>query len=110
MNSVALKERIIRPIVEGQLRGMVKEHPTLLDGVLWFKPKTNKEDVFVNSAAKRIINDLACDENIARLRSALLESPSGGADDAEVVATNLQPPGTDLESALGPSLREGEGK
>lgn len=69
-------EHIIRPIVMGQLIGFIKEHPSLLDCVNWFRPNLNKEEVFANSAGKRIILDLISDQTVARLREALLGTPT----------------------------------
>jgi hypothetical protein len=45
-------ERIIRPIVEGQIRGFLKEHPKLVDAVDWYKPRKDKAQTFVGSLAK----------------------------------------------------------
>jgi hypothetical protein len=74
--SVAL-EKIIRPIVEGQIRGFLKEHPSIVAAVDWYKPATTREaksKVLLNSLAKRIIRDLTCGTNAARLETALLEA------------------------------------
>lgn len=60
-------ERIVRRIVEGQIRGFIKEHPTVLDGVDWYKPRRDKAKTLVNSLAKRIVRDLACQTTRARL-------------------------------------------
>ena len=53
-------ERIIRPIVEGQIRGFLKEHPLIVEAVDWFKPSKDKTMTFINSLAKRIVRDLTC--------------------------------------------------
>lgn len=66
-------ERIIRPIVEGQIRGFLKEHPVIVEAVDWYKPRTDKAQTFVNSLAKRIVRDLTCGTTAARLAAALLE-------------------------------------
>lgn len=66
-------EKIIRPIVEGQIRGFLKEHPVILDAVDWYKPRKSKEQTFINSLAKRIVRDLVCPHTRARLEAALLE-------------------------------------
>lgn len=66
-------ERIVRPIVEGQIRGFLKEHPVVVAAVDWYKPRKSKEDTFVNSLAKRIVRDLVCPMNRARLAAALVE-------------------------------------
>ena len=66
-------ERIIRPIVEGQIRGFLKEHPAIVDAVNWYKPRRDKATTFVNSLAKRIILDLVCPVNRERIEGALFE-------------------------------------
>lgn len=72
-------ERVIRPIVEGQIRGFLKEHPSVLEGVDWYKPRTDKTTTFVNSLSKRIVRDLTCATSSARLKAALLEHEPDGA-------------------------------
>lgn len=68
-------EKIVRPIVEGQIRGFLKEHPEILDRVNWFKPRAHdKTTTFTNSLAKRIVRDLVCASTRARLEAALLET------------------------------------
>jgi hypothetical protein len=32
-------ERIFRPIVEGQIRGFLKEHPSVVEAVDWYRPR-----------------------------------------------------------------------
>lgn len=71
-------ERVIRPIVEGQIRGFLKEHPSMVEAVDWYKPGRpgivhDKAKIFVNSLAKRIVLDLTCATCRARLAAALLE-------------------------------------
>jgi hypothetical protein len=66
-------EKIIRPIVEGQIRGFLKEHPALIEAVDWYKPRTDKATTFVNSLSKRIVRDLVCGTSSARMMEALLE-------------------------------------
>jgi hypothetical protein len=66
-------ERVIRPIVEGQLRSFGNDHPEIVEAVNWFKPRTDKLTTFVNSGAKRIVSDLLCSENRVRLIAALVE-------------------------------------
>ena len=68
-------EKVVRPIVEAQIRGFLKEHPEILDRVNWFKPRQHdKATTFTNSLAKRIVRDLVCDATRARLEAALLEN------------------------------------
>lgn len=66
-------EKIIRPIVEGQIRGFLKEHPKLVEAVDWYKPRKDKAQTFVGSLSKRIVRDLTCGMSAARLAAALLE-------------------------------------
>lgn len=69
-------EKIIRPIVEGQIRGFLKEHPVIVDAVDWYKPGKDKALTFTNSLSKRIVLDLTCGRTTARLVEALLASAS----------------------------------
>lgn len=69
----AALEAIIRPIVEGQIRGFLKEHPKLVEAVDWYKPRKDKATTFTNSLSKRIVRDLTCGTSAARLERALLE-------------------------------------
>jgi hypothetical protein len=70
-------EQVIRPIVEGQLRGFIKEHPEILAGVTWYKgAKHDPSTTFVNSIAKRITRDLLCPSSRARMAAALLQGCS----------------------------------
>jgi hypothetical protein len=66
-------EKIIRPIVEGQIRGFLKEHPKIVEAVDWYKPRDDKATTFINSLSKRIVRDLTCGNSAARLAAALLE-------------------------------------
>jgi hypothetical protein len=70
-------EKIIRPIVEGQIRGFLKEHPPIVEAVDWYKPRKDKETTFINSLAKRIVRDLVCPTSRARLAEALLAAATG---------------------------------
>src|SRR3990167_6566331 len=68
-------ERIVRPIVEGQIRGFLKEHPPIVEAVDWFKPRKDKTETFVNSLAKPIVRALLCPTTRARLAAAVVEPP-----------------------------------
>lgn len=71
-------EKIIRPIVEGQIRGFLKEHPGVVAAVDWYKPrKDDRATTFVNSLAKRIVRDLTCGTTTARLEAVFLERGAG---------------------------------
>jgi hypothetical protein len=78
-------ERIVRRIVEGQIKGFVKEHPSVLMGVDWYKPNSDKAEVLKNSIAKRIVRDLTCPATRARLVAALevVESETASAPKVE---------------------------
>lgn len=66
-------ERHVRAIVAGQIKGFLKEHPSIVEAVDWYKPRTDKETTFINSLSKRIVRDLVCPTSRARLAKALLE-------------------------------------
>lgn len=68
-------ERVIRPIVEGQLRSFVSDHPEVLGAVTWFKPSRNLAETFVNSIAKRVVNDLLSASTRGRLMAAMVALP-----------------------------------
>lgn len=78
-------EKIIRPIVEGQVRGFAKEHPAIVDAVDWYntidrrtgRRIKSKQDTFVDSLSKRIVRDLTCGSSAARLAAALLAGLPG---------------------------------
>lgn len=74
-------ERVIRPIVEGQLRSFAADHPEVCSAVNWFRPREDKRETFVNSAAKRILRDLLCAETRARMAAALVEAATASADE-----------------------------
>lgn len=66
-------ERVIRPIVEGQIRGFLKEHPALVGAVNWYAPRKDSASTFTNSLSKRIVRDLVCANSKARIKAAVLE-------------------------------------
>jgi hypothetical protein len=71
-------EKVIRPIVEGQIRGFLKEHPKIVAAVDWYKPRQHdKATTFTNSLSKRIVRDLTCGNVAVRLAAALLEVNAG---------------------------------
>lgn len=73
----AALEKIIRPIVEGQIRGFLKEHHSLVDAVDWYQPRKDKATTFTNSLSKRIVRDLLCVQSLVRMKTALLECSAG---------------------------------
>ena len=66
-------EKVIRPIVEGQIRGFLYEHPAVVNAVDWYKKRTDKVTTFTNSLSKRLVRDLLCDETRGRIEDALAE-------------------------------------
>lgn len=66
-------ERVVRPIVEGQIRGFLKEHPSIVNAVDWYKCRPDKATTFVNSLGKRITLDLLCPLTRERIEGALFE-------------------------------------
>ena len=66
-------EKIVRPIVEGQIRSFTYDHPEVLDAVNWYKPRADKRINFVNSVSKRVLRDLLSVETRARITKSLVE-------------------------------------
>lgn len=79
-------ERIIRPIVEGQIRGFLMEHPKIVEAVDWYKPRKDKSVTFLNSMSKRIVRDLVSANCHARIRAALLECSAGSAPNSTMAS------------------------
>jgi hypothetical protein len=88
--------RVIKPIVEGQLRTFAVAHPAVIEAVDWRHNHPSKLDAFVSSVAKRVSNALLCEETQARLRSAL-----GGHNQADEIGTSAAP-----KSAIGAPVRQ----
>mgnify|MGYP001586950427 CR=1 FL=1 len=67
-------ERIIRPIVEGQVRSFLHDHPEIADAHAGkLRPGVTKAEALTGSIAKRIIRDLLCAETRVRLASVGVE-------------------------------------
>jgi hypothetical protein len=96
-------ESAVRRIVEGQIRGFIKEHPSILDGVDWYKPRGgDKAQTLVGSLSKRIVRDLTCPSTKARLAEALLALETGEpSDDADGTVAVASPPGVEPNLASG---------
>lgn len=77
-------EKVVRPIVEGQIRGFLKEHPGIVAAVDWYKPRTDKVTTLVNSLSKRIVRDLTCGPTAARLKKALQAQVEPAAEPLEL--------------------------
>jgi hypothetical protein len=66
-------EKIIRPIVEGQIRSFLHDHPEVLIGVKRNVHVGKDQASWVmNSLSKRITRDLTCGTTTARLVAAAL--------------------------------------
>lgn len=87
-------EKIIRPIVEGQIKGFLKEHPEVLERVTWYKPRQDRTQTFINSLAKRIVRDLCCPQSRERVRAALLEPSTGEPSGPGTIPGTEDRPGT----------------
>lgn len=73
MTNQSAIERIIRPIVEGQIMDFLQAHPEVLIGVTRHRPHGKTQSAWVkDSLSKRIVRDLTCESSVARLESALL--------------------------------------
>ena len=73
-------EEVIRPIVEGQIRSFLNDHPEVIGPVTWHRAhRKSKKEALTGSLAKRIVRDLICDKNQMRIRRAVVT----GGDDHE---------------------------
>lgn len=97
-------EAVIRPIVEGQLRSFVRDHPEVVPAVNWYnKEGRNPVDSFVGSIAKRIINDLLCEETRVRLMQAMVADGHASLV-APAVSVCVQPVEAGVEILPAPAL------
>lgn len=71
--------RIIKPIVEGQIRSFIHSHPAVAEAVDWRHSHDTKQEALVSSIAKRVSRDLLCPQTRVRLKAAL-QSESEAAD------------------------------
>lgn len=63
-------ERVLRPIVEGQIRSYLNDHPEIAEAYAGkYRPKL---DGVVRSLSKRILRDLLCAQTRMRLAAAIL--------------------------------------
>lgn len=72
--------KIITAVVEGQIRSFIADHPEILTGVNWYKPRSDKASTLTGSIAKRIISDLLCPQTRMRLEAALGATSCAQAD------------------------------
>lgn len=63
--------RIIKPIVEGQIRSFIHSHPAVAEAVDWRHSHATKQEALVSSIAKRVNRDLLCPQTRMRMQAAL---------------------------------------
>jgi len=67
-------ERVIRPIVEGQIVSYLNDHPEIAEAYTGKRyDGRSKAAALKNSLAKRIVRDLLCADTRVRLEAAVLE-------------------------------------
>jgi hypothetical protein len=101
--------KIIKPIVEGQIRSFLHAHPVIADAVDWRHSHDTKTEALVSSIAKRVSRDLLCPQTRGRIKAAmealtvvdqpgveLMVAPAG-------VEDCLAPNAPDLPLAVGPA-------
>lgn len=70
--------KVIRPIVEGQIRSFIHSHPNIITGVDWRYSQATPSEALVASIAKRIVRELLSDQTRVRLSAAIgTEIPIG---------------------------------
>lgn len=77
--------KVIRPIVEGQIRSFIHSHPNITTGVDWRYSQATPSEALVASIAKRISRELLSDQTRVRLSAAL----GSGNPDGQPVAERL---------------------
>jgi hypothetical protein len=81
---------VIKPIVEGQIRSYLNDHPEIAEAYAGKRrPGLSKREALVNSIAKRISNDLLCAHTHARIKQAVLESGTGTAEASDLAGARL---------------------
>ena len=80
--------RIIRPIVEGQIRSFLNDHPVIAEAVDWRFSQSNKKEALVGSIGKRINRDLLSDHTRQRIASVLHVCRDADNSDVEVTAAS----------------------
>lgn len=63
--------KVIRPIVEGQIRSFIHSHPGIVEGVDWRFSQSTKEEALVASIAKRVNRDLLSEQTRLRLKAVM---------------------------------------
>ena len=96
-------ERVIRPIVEGQLRSFLNDHPEVVEAVKWYKPRADKKVTFINSVTKRIVRDLTCPFTRARIEAALVGASYCESDDVRSCHRLVGPQGDGVDVWPAPS-------
>jgi hypothetical protein len=92
--------KIIRPIVEGQIRSFIHSHPNIVKGVDWRFSQDTREEALVASIAKRVNRDLLSEQTRLRLAAVLgTNAPSSQTG----VDPELAPETVDLQPGGGSS-------
>ena len=70
---------VIKPIVEGQIRSYLSDHPEIAEAYSAKRPEwKSKTQALTDSLAKRIVRDLLCAETRVRLVGAILQGYQWG--------------------------------
>lgn len=97
--------KIIRPIVEGQIRSFIHSHPNIITGVDWRYSQATPAEALVASIAKRISRELLSDQTRVRLSAAMGSGTSDGQPVAECLTATegveLEPAPTDAGLQVG---------
>jgi hypothetical protein len=94
--------KIIRPIVEGQIRSFIHSHPNIVEGVDWRFSQATKEEALVASIAKRVNRDLLSEQTRLRLAAVVGTAHSGSQTGVD---PELAPEAVDLQSCSGSSAK-----
>lgn len=100
--------RIVRPIVEGQIRSFIHSHPNITTGVDWRYSQATPSEALVASIAKRIVRELLSDQTRVRLSAAMGKNDLDGQPVAEAstategVEAVPAPTETGLQDGSGP--------
>lgn len=96
--------RVIAPIVEGQIRSFLHDHPEIAAAHAGKRrPGRTQTDALVDSIAKRIVRDLLCADTRVRLVAAALEPSTGAAAKHGGAEVGDAPPRAGLELHAGPA-------
>ena len=72
--------KIVRPIVEGQIRSFLHDHPVIAEAVDWRFSQSDKVEALVASIGKRINRDLLSDHTRQRIEAVIASCRDDGKD------------------------------